>query len=83
MIKTEGGQVMISASTEEMLAELTVIIRAVKTVLENKYGDETTREMIAEAGRLAYLTDEELDAMEMEAKKWQRETKLEDEDVPI
>lgn len=83
MIKTEGGQVMISASDEEMLAELAVIIRAVKTVLENKYGDETTREMIAETGRLAYLTDEELDAMETEAKKWRREAKLEDEDVPI
>ena len=71
MIKANYGHVKIEGEETEVLADLSSIIKAFKNMLTESHGEETAREIIAHAGRLAFMTDEQLDA-EVE-NKWRRE----------
>jgi len=80
MIKIEGYEIRIIADDAEMLAELTMLIRAIRDTLKDHYDEETVDKMIVKAGRLAYLSEEE---MGLEPGSLFTKIKLEDEDVSI
>lgn len=62
MIVVTNGMVSIGDVTmPRMMAEFTEVIKSVYEVLiENGYSDDFARETIAHAGRLAFMTDEEV-----------------------
>ena len=62
MIKSENGSVMISASlgVAEVMADLTVIIKACRKTFAAEYGEEEADLMITKCGQDAYKTPEEI-----------------------
>ncbi len=62
MIKCDNGAVHISGSKSRVLAELASIIKGIYVVMvdECKMTDQEAREEIANAGRLAFMSDDEV-----------------------
>lgn len=63
MIKVSHHNVEIKGQAELVLTEFTMLIRELNEVLTEKFDEKFAREQIAEAGRLAFLTPEELNDM--------------------
>lgn len=61
MIFVENGRVKIDGTCIEIMADATCILRVVYQTLSDVYGKEITNEKLVEMGRLAVMTDEELD----------------------
>ena len=69
MIKADKGIVQIEGATPTVCADLSGIVRAVYEVLSEQYDDDFAREMIAKAGQIAFMSDEEMDKAVEEKKK--------------
>lgn len=67
--KGEGTEMTLNGSTTELLSELTLIINQMRKMLTSNFGEETADRMIAECGRIAYLSDEEAHAEAEQARK--------------
>jgi hypothetical protein len=52
-----------------VIAELTVVIKGIRTVLTDEVDEEFADVAIAEAGRLAYMSEEEITAKREEMQK--------------
>lgn len=63
MIRVSHHEVEIEGHAAMVLSEFTMLIRELNGVLTKKYDEKFAREQIAEAGRLAFLTAEELNDM--------------------
>jgi adenylyl- and sulfurtransferase ThiI len=62
MIKAEYGEVTVKGSAVFILAEFTLIIKAVKESLEDHgVPDEEVRELIALSGKRAFMSEEEFE----------------------
>ncbi len=59
MIKVKNGMVSIEGKPEDILADLTLSIKGVKTVLEENLGEDITRKTIFCAYQIAMEKDEE------------------------
>ena len=62
MITADRGHVRIDGEETECLANFSAIIKAFKIMLTETHGADTAHELIARAGRLAFMTDAELEA---------------------
>ena len=60
MIYSNEGHCHINGDTATILAELTHAINSVKESLEERYDEDFVREQIANCGRRAYMTADEL-----------------------
>ena len=60
MIRVDGTVSHLSGSMTELLCDLTRIIKHMKETFSKDVGEDQTREMIALAGMLAFMSDEEL-----------------------
>ena len=79
MIKSEKGKVIMEGPTAAILADLTIVIRAVKDGLEDRgVPDEEVRELIALCGKRAFMSDEEFET-EFEELTGIKEKAVEDE----
>lgn len=62
MIKSDKGAVTVSGIVYEILGDLTLAIRAVKTTLEEMgFSDDEVRKLIADTGEIAFLSEGEID----------------------
>lgn len=66
MLISNKGHVVIDGEASILLSELASLIRNLKECLEEDFGEEATRELIADSARLAYMTDEELEKRKFE-----------------
>ena len=62
MIVVDGGSTILQGTGKEVLAGLTCAIKHVRETLAKDNDEETARELIAFAGMLAFMSDDELDA---------------------
>lgn len=70
MIKANKGIIQIEGNTATVCADLSGIVKAVYEVLiENGVDDDFARELIAKAGQIAFMSDEEVDKAVEEKKK--------------
>ena len=60
MIKANKGEIQIVGNLSEMLADLTLVIKSVHNVAEQALGKEAADTLIAETGRVAFMSAEEL-----------------------
>lgn len=61
MIKAENGMVSLNGDEMQLLADFTGIIKGMKEMLkELGYDDEEVADWIAYAGKLAFMSEEEL-----------------------
>lgn len=61
MIKAENGMVSLNGDEMQLLADFTGIIKGMKEMLkELGYDDEEVADRIAYAGKLAFMSEEEL-----------------------
>ncbi len=60
MIRINKGDVELSGSIAELLAELTLAINQVYGVVADVVGDEAARKDIVDCGRLAFMTEKEI-----------------------
>lgn len=66
MLISNKEHVVIDGEASILLAELASLIKGIKECLEKDFGEEGTRELIADSARLAYMTDEELEKCKFE-----------------
>ena len=66
MIRYEKGQGEIEGRLDEILTEFTAIINHVHKILEAHLGEKAANELIATAGRVAFMPEEELKRREKE-----------------
>lgn len=70
MIKTNKGIVQIEGHIPAVCAELSNAIKAVyELIIEEGYDDDFAKETIAKIGRLAFMSEKELDKAVEEKKK--------------
>lgn len=62
MIKCKNGKFSCEGPQPEIEAELAIILRRVREIFAEKYGEEKAKKMIHECIRLSFLSEEELDA---------------------
>ena len=60
MITMKHGSSHIEGSTIEIMADFTLIIKAVHEALAEEFNDEFARKTIAHCGRLAFMSDDEI-----------------------
>lgn len=63
MIRCDKGVVVVSGSTSTILVELAGIIESVHGSLTDAYGKDPADEMIAMAGRVAFMGKEEIERL--------------------
>lgn len=61
MIKADGRTVWIEGSAPELLVELTFILQSIRNCLSEEFDTKIVDESIAEAGRLAFMSEDELE----------------------
>ena len=61
MITTKNRQVEMQGTVVELLSEFTSIIESMHELLSSDFGEGFADAMIALAGRMAYMTDEEFE----------------------
>lgn len=61
MIKANKGEIQVVGNLSEMLADLTLAIESVHNVAEQALGKEAADVLIAEAGRIAFMSAEEIE----------------------
>ena len=70
MIKANRGIIQIEGTMPTVCAEFSGVIKAIyEMLLENGVEDDFARETIAHAGRLAFMSDEDIDKAVEEKKK--------------
>ena len=70
MIVSDNGGVCINGAVYEVLADFTSIIKGVyNSLIEGGYPDSVARETIAHAGKLAFASNDEIEAEAEEAKR--------------
>lgn len=73
IISVKDSTIIIGEESED-LADLCSIIEKLRKQLTKYHGDETARELIASAGRLAFMTAEEIDEEVQKMKREAEET---------
>lgn len=61
MIISMNGTTRMEGTKNDVLAEVTCILHAVYEQLKKREGEQSAMEQLAEIGRLAVMTEEELD----------------------
>lgn len=60
MIECKDGLVVFDGDSETVMAEFISVIVALRRAFAREVGEENADKMIAEAGRIAYMSEEEL-----------------------
>ena len=69
MIRYKNGQGEIEGNLEEILTEFTAIIKHVHEILEKHLGEKAANELIATAGRVAFMPEEDLEKSQKELER--------------
>lgn len=84
MIKANKGATAIKGDAIEILVELENAISGVRKALTNAgLDEETTRDLIAECGRMAFMTDEEREQIYIQDELMYKEILKGEDDVHV
>lgn len=70
MIKTKKGEITLEGSKAELIADLAVVVRGIKDVIMNgSETEESAKQQINEAVKVALLNDKEFETLKKEKTK--------------